>query len=754
MKCFKAFLMSLVLFMVVCPVLAQDGAGEDTQGKGTAESPYFLPKTESPVKIDGKVDDDEWSKALRLELPYETWPGENTPARVKTECYMLFDNSCLYVAFRAFDPEPANLRAYYYERDKFLFDDFVAIFLDTFNDERSAYGFRCNPLGLQWDDIRTRTKAAQSHGVPVAWDAIYDSAGKIYDWGYAVEMAIPFNQLRFQRSKKAQVWGFNLRRIYPRNLLYTLDHVPRDRSNFCLMCQYAKLEGFEGTKPGRNIELVPTLTGVYTEARTGLPDGEFETLNKDAEAGISARWGITPNLTLSGAVNPDFSQVEADALQMDINEPFALSYEERRPFFTEGSDYFNTNLDALYTRTMRDPSWGVKFAGKEGANTIGAYMVRDDITNLIFPGSHNSRSTSLDMSNTASVLRYKLDLGRNYTFGILGTDREGDEYYNRLLGVDTEMRLTKKDMVQFQFLASKTRYPDATADAFDQDMGDFAGNAMDFSYSHDTRNWDFTAAYQDITPGFRADLGYMPQVDYRKGSVGTNYTWYGKRGGWFRELSLGGQYSYIADQEDNLINSGGFLQLLYRGSMQSYVTLTGRKWTESFLGVEFDQSELSFYSNFKPKRINFTLMGNFGDRVDYANVRPGRRIRLFPDIVFKPGRHLQLELAHIFERLTIDEGRLYTANITYLQVAYYFNVRTFLRSIFQYVDYNYNAALYTFPINPRYKNFISQVLFTYRVNPRTVFFLGYSDNHLGNRNFPLTQNDWTVFAKLSYAWSL
>lgn len=757
MKFYKVILVSLFLVLFVYPALSDGDIAQKIKGEGagTAENPYLLPKAAAPIKIDGKLEDKEWESALKLDLPYETWPGENIKAPVRTECYISYTNSYLYVAFRAFDPHPKRIRAFYFERDKFLFDDFVAIFLDTFNDERFAYGFRCNALGLQWDDIRTRTKAAQAHGVPVAWDAIYDSAGKIYDWGYAVEMAIPFNQLRFQRTREDQVWGFNVRRIYPRKWLQTLDHVPMDRNNYCLMCQYAKIKGLKGIKPGRNIELVPTVTGLRTDERTNLPDGEFEKRNEDLEAGLTARWGLATNLTLNGTVNPDFSQVEADALKLDINEPFALFYEERRPFFYEGDEYFKTDFSAVYTRMMRDPTWGIKLAGKEGAHTIGAYVVRDDITNLVFPGSHDSTKTSLDFANTSSVFRYKIDLGSNYTLGALGTDREGGDYFNRLFGFDGNFRITKKDRVQFQFLGSSTRYPDEVAEDFAQEQGDFFGSAFDFSYTRDTRNWDFSAEIQNLTEGFRADLGYMPQVNYRQGNLGTSYTWIGGRKKWYRELRLGGQYSYSADQDGNLIYNGGALTLSYRGRLQSYLDFTAKEFRETYSGLEFDQFQFNTYFQTRPIRgLEFIFISNIGDRIDYSNVRPGKRIYLASALVLKPGTHMLLELSHVYERLRVEGDRLYTANVSYLKAAYHFNVRTFLRAILQYVDYDFNVDLYTYPMYPEYKLLTTQFLFTYRINPRTLFFLGYSDNYYGRVQYPLTQNDWTVFAKISYAWSL
>lgn len=724
-------------------------------GTGTAEDPYIVPPARSAIKIDGNPEESAWKDALQLNLPFETWPGDNTPAPVRTECYVTYDRSNLYIGFRAYDPEPKKIRVYYFDRDKIIFDDFVAVFLDTFNDERRAYGFRSNSLGVQFDDIRTRSGTSPGGGTALAWDAIYDSKGQIYDWGYTVEMAIPFNQLRFQRTNQAQVWGFNARRIYSRDVLYLLDHITIDRSNDCLMCQYVKIKGFEGVSPGRNIELVPTLTAARTDQRTALPGGNFEKRNQDIEPGLTARWGITPNMTLSGTVNPDFSQVEADALQLDINEPFALFYDERRPFFYEGADYFNTLFNAVYTRTMRDPAWGLKFTAKAGTNTIGAYVVRDDITNLIFPGSHGSTTTSLDTANTSFVFRYKHDFGRNITVGVLGTDREGDDYFNRLLGIDGEFRLTRKDRVQFQLLGSTTRYPGEVALAFEQEEENFKGTALDLKYAHDTRGWDFSARCQNLTRGFRADLGFMPQVNFRCGDVNTSYTWYGKGKTWYRELTLGAQYTYGTDQKGNLVSSGANLQLNYRGIMQSYVFLQAGKYRETYNHQEFPQFNAMVYGNFKPARdFELTFTGNFGDRIDYANTRPGQRVRLNPSIVFKPGRHMRIELGHIYERLNAAGSQLYTANISQLTAVYHFNTRTFFRAILQYVDYDYNVENYTFSIDPRYKHLFSQLLFSYRINPRTVLFLGYSDNYFGNQDFSLAQNDRTFFAKVGYSWTL
>jgi hypothetical protein len=750
MSKFMHFILFLFLFQLAAAPF-QYARTADRRGAGTQESPHVLPQADGKIKIDGKLNEPAWKKALKLPLPYETWPGENTPAPVETECYITHTHTHLYVGFRAHDPRPSKIRAYYFDRDKIYYDDFVMVFLDTFNDERRAYGFRSNPLGVQADDIRTRQGASQ------AWDAIYESAGKIYDWGYEVEMAIPFNQLRFQRTRGEQVWGINARRIYPRDALFHLDSVKLERGNNCMMCQYIKIKGLEGARPGRNIEVVPTVTAHRTEARENMPDGPMEKESQKVEGGLTVRWGITPNMTMSGAINPDYSQVEADSLQLDLNQPFALFYEERRPFFYEGAEYFKTNFSAVYTRAQREPEWGIKLTGKTGGSTVGAYIVRDELTNLIFPGSHGSANASLSKANTSSVLRYKHDFGRNVTVGGLLTARDGDDYYNRVYGLDMDLRLSRSDRLEVQYLRSSTRYPDEVVNnpMYGQTEGEFGGGALDIVFKHATRHWNLSAGYRDVAAGFRADQGYMPQVDYRKGTLSAGYTWSARRRTWYRQLELAVQGNYTADQDGDLITGGGDLVMRYVGPKQTDTLLRIGKHRETLAGQEFDQLNASLYAEMKPTgNMEFAMTLEGGDCIDYDNVRLGKRITMMPQFIFKPNRHMRMELSHIYERLNVDSRELYTANITQMTAVYHMNVRTYIRAILQYVNYGFNTENYLFQMMPELKRLNTQLLFTYKLNPRTVLYLGYSDQYHGNSAYRLTQNSRTLFAKISYAMSL
>jgi len=748
----KHIILKLVLMITLfCLTSAYAGDKEaaTNDGKGTTENPHIIPRTASEINIDGKLDEAAWQEALVIDLPYETYPGENIEAPVRTEALLLYTQSYLYVGFKAYDPNPDAIRANYTERDQIYNDDYIAIFLDTFNDERRSFVLRSNPLGVQSDDIIATNVG--HHGA--SWDAIYESRGQLTDWGYTVEMAIPFNQLRFQRSSGNQVWGMNLRRLYPRSVFSHIDVIPFDRNNDSQVAQFLKFRGFEGATPGRNIELVPTLTGVRTDERSGLPNGNFKILNKDVEAGLSARWGFTANFTLNGTLNPDFSQVEADARQLNINQPFALHYSEKRPFFTEGSDYFSTLKSAVYTRTMRDPFWGMKLTGKENGHTIGAYISRDRLTNLIFPGSQSSSSTSLDRDNTAAVFRYKKDLGARYTVGLMATDREGKDYFNRLVGFDSNLRITNSDRINLQVLGSSTQYPDQTATDFSQKQGKFNDRFIAFEYDHEARNWGWWLDYDNVGSGFRADMGFIPMVGFENMEGGVNYSWIGKPGSWWTGFGISNEMNYYEDENGGLLRKGGSLMFNYQGIMRSHSHFRSVVSQEVYNGKRFDLTYFTSCFGFYPiSNVWFHTHALFGDRIDYANTRIGKRFSIDPEISLNLGRHLQLDFGHTYETMRVNDKRLYTANISQMKAVYHFNVRTFVRGIFQYVNYDYNVTNYTVDQNPEYKHFFTQLLFSYKINPFTVFFLGYTDNYFGNQDYDLTQSDRTLFMKLSYAW--
>ncbi|UCF77937.1 MAG: carbohydrate binding family 9 domain-containing protein [Candidatus Eiseniibacteriota bacterium] len=737
-----------VTLLLAPPLLA--APGNDT-AMDSLRIPYRVPEVDSDIAVDGVLDEDLWQNALVLELDYEVRPGENIPPPVRTEVLLAYSREYLYVGFRAFDPDPSAIRARITDRDRMYDDDWVAVILDTFNDERRCIEFFSNPLGVQGDAIETPEGSGQD------WDAIWDSAGRITDQGYVTEMAIPFSSLRFQRTEGDQVWGFDAVRSYPRIVRHHIGAFPRDRNNNCYLCQAIKLVGFARAKPGRNFELDPTLSALLTQERDRFPEGDFVDRESRLDPGLTVRWGLTPNMTLNATVNPDFSQVEADAVQLDINTQFAIFYPEKRPFFLECADFFQTRLQTVDTRTLADPRWGLKVTGKEGVNTLGLFMVQDDITNMLFPGSQYSSRTSLDMHSTGSVLRFSRDLGGSSRLGVLLTDREGKDYYNRMGGVDGDVRITTKDRIWFQMLGSRTLYPQQTASDFGQDLEAMKGAAADIFYLRDTRSLDWYVGYREVQDDFRADLGYMPQVDFRYMDAGWGHTWNNEPDQWYNMLNFGSGYELEEDHGGNLLQRAFTYWFNYAGPLDAHLDLDGRFGRRTYGGREFDDTHVHFDTALNPSGSIFLGPCTFvGDQIDYDNVRPGSRVRFKPWLEYKLGRNIALELAHTFERLNVNEWRLFTARVTELKTVCQFDKRTFLRVILQYSDYAYNPELYApdSGVNPEEEFLFSQILFSYKINPQTVLFVGYSDNHEGYRDIKLTQADRAFFVKIGYAWVL
>jgi hypothetical protein len=728
---------------------APASAGRQAPDRERGVDPYPIPQVEHRISVDGVLDEAVWEQAWTTTLDYEVQPGENTPAPVRTEVLVMHDAHRVYVGFRAYDPEPAAIRAHLSDRDQAWADDWVGVVLDTFNDERRNYLFVVNPHGVQSDGI----EHWPSGDTP--WDGIWASAAVITDWGWSAEIEIPFSTLRFQRSDTPQIWGFDAIRGYPRSVFRQMGAFPRDRSNNCYLCQAHKIEGFAGVSPGRNLELVPTLTASRTDTRTDLPGGSLTDGDPKAELGLTARWGFTPNLTLSAAVNPDFSQVEADARQLEVNRPFAIFYPEKRPFFMEGADFFETSLGVIYTRMVREPAWGLKLTGKEGAHTVGAYVIDDDTTNLIVPGSESSAFTVLDESNRATVLRYKYDLGSRFTLGGIFTNREGTEYLNRVGGFDGELRLSPRDRVTVQLLASSTQYPEEISEAFGQPEGEFDDWAGELVYTHETRTWMWWAAWADIGEDFRADLGFMPQVDYVHREVGLGYQWNAVDGSWYSRMDLKAKVADTVDQRGGLLFHEDVVQFTIEGPLQSHSIVRPSLAREGFGGREFDFTRLKLHICAKPNgHSHLWLNLNAGGQVDYANVRAGDFVNLDGGLWYRFGRHLYLEPSFARERMEVDAGWLYTSTIAQLTASWQFDARTFVRAILQHVGDRFNPELYADGRGPEYEDLFAQLLFSYKVNPQTVLFVGYSDTSAAAGDYGLTRTNRTVFAKVGYAWVL
>lgn len=740
----RAAATSVLLFFSVFNVRAAD------TDLAQRQVPLDIPRAGSEIVVDAVLDEPAWKTARRATLDFETSPAENIPARARTEAFITYDDEQLYVAFIAHDPDPSRIRAHLSDRDGIFQDDFVGVILDTFNDQRRGFEFFVNPLGVQGDLFQDDINQVEDE----TFDAIWESEGQITDTGYIVEMAIPFRSLRFRNGGAPQIWGVEFMRTYPRDERHQFRAYRADRNLACFLCEFQKYRGFEGVDPGNNLEIMPTITGLQTRERPeyAAPFGDAES---EFEPGIDFRWGVTPNIILNATLNPDFSQVEADSAQLDVNNQFALFFDERRPFFLEGQDLFDDVFGLVYTRNIADPDYGAKVTGKEGVHAFGAFVTDDAITNLVFPGAQGNDFESFDFESRNAAARYRFDLGPNSAIGALVTKREGDEYSNAVYALDGLYRITPSDKVTVEFAGSKTEYPEVVATEFDQPLEPFDGEAWHVSYDRNVREYFLYADYNSIDDGFRGDLGFLPQVGYEKALAGGGYRWHGDEDDWYRRLQLSGDYDVTFDTDGQELEREVEAYASFNGSLQSYLETGLIRRRQFYDGVMYYQTLKQVFGEFKPSGA--VAAGAFlrhGDAIDFANSRAGTVFQAEPFLNLRLGRHLSINLNHLYQELDVAEGRLFTARVTDLRTVWQFNTRMSVRWIAQYRDVTRDPALYIDDVDARSQDWGNQLLFSYKVNPRTLVYAGYSDGQEAIDGDPLDEQVQTIFLKLSYAWQL
>jgi hypothetical protein len=717
---------------------------------------FTVKAADSPIQVDGVLDEPAWAGAVVIPVAYEWAPGDNIPAPVRTDCLVTYDRTRLYVAFRAHDPRPHEIRAHLMDRDDtdtLIQDDHVGIMIDTFNDERRAFQFRLNPLGVQADAIFSEQDGIEDF----SWDMIWAAEGRITAEGYTIEMALPLKQLRFQPGAGVQTWGFEAFRSWPRNIRHRLSSQTRDRDKLCLLCQENKVTGFQGLAQGRNLEFDPTATFGRTDTRAGAGEPSLERGDIDRDFGLSARWSVTSNFTLNGAANPDFSQVEADVAQLDVNQRFALYYPEKRPFFLEGIDFFTTPIQAVFTRTVADPYGGAKLTGKQGANAVGVFVTHDRLNNLLLPANQGSDNTTLDDEVTSIVGRYRRDVGRGSTIGALFAGREGSEYHNRQASLDLFWQASPSDSVRAQYIRTDTRYPDAAPTGLGLRKGGFGGDAYWLEYTRFTRRWIAFAFYEAYSPGFRADMGFVPRVDVRTFQGQGQRRWQRGAGAWFNTIDVGIRGWRTTEWDWDLSEQTVAAFVAYLGPYQSQLQFNMPRDIVVFEGVRYEYLRPNFFFTIKPGgNASLGLSGRFGGGVDYTNAREATSVlQLGPQLEYRPIRQLNLGLSHSLDQLSVPGGRLYRANLTQLKAVYNVNVRTFFRGILQYTDITRQPERYAFPVEDHNRRLFTQLLFSYKLNPQTVLFLGYSDNSTAEkRGADLLRMNRTFFVKLGYAWVL
>nr|MBA3247098.1 carbohydrate binding family 9 domain-containing protein [Pyrinomonadaceae bacterium] len=518
--------------------------------------PVRIPRFSAAPVIDGQLDEEVWKQAVVLKDFYQINPGDNIAPTAPTELLIGYDDRHLYLGWRAYD-DPAKVRATVARRDNVFGEDNVRVLLDTFNDQRKAYILGFNPLGVQQDGILT-----EGGGQDFNVDLVMESKGQLTSDGYIVEVAIPFKSLRYEAGK-GKVWGFHAWRNIDRNSDELDSWMPISRDISGTLNQAGQITGLEGISTERTIELIPSLTVSETGRRVrSLPPAPQDDIGRlinepiKFDPGLTAKFGISPTMTLDLAINPDFAQVEADQLVVTTNQRFPIFFPEKRPFFLEGIEIFRTPSAVVHTRAIVDPDIAVKLTGRRGPNTYGVMLASDNgpgnFTENERTLAFNAETTRnplttppgnirfLDKNAHIGVFRLNRNIGRENTLGFIATTYNFIEKHNHLAGLDGRFKLDPQTTLTFQLVGTHSRnfffdpffIPGAAEFAADRARGLVrgqnrygTGNGMNYNAAlfRSGRNWNFELFGEGRTRNYRADVGFTSRTNTNFNGVFTGY---------------------------------------------------------------------------------------------------------------------------------------------------------------------------------------------------------------------------------------
>ena len=710
-------------------------------------------------------------------------PKDGAPAQQKTDVYLGYDAKNFYAIFICFDEDSSRIRARMTrredigpasEQDVQFEHDQVQLYLDTFADQRRSYGFMTNPLGIQYDFIWTDILSYDP-----SWDTVWDSRGRITSQGYVAFMAIPFKSLRFS-SAREQTWGILLQRVVPHsNDNSFFPHV--SASIYGRLSQESELHGLEDIRPGRNIQLIPYgLIDSFHALDQRDPSHPFFTgKNLGGRAGLDGKFILKDSLVFDFTVNPDFRQLESDQPQNTVNQRFEVFFPEKRPFFQEGANYFETPINMYFTRRIANPQFGVRVTGKLGPYGIGVLASDDQSPGLIVPDNdplHGKRAYF-------TVGRLTRELWKQSQIGIYYSDREMDAVPDSLCATNA---VNTTEQIACVSRSNRVGGPDFTfhfgdhlqirgqalASATDQiNKLHFAGSLFALTAEYTSRHISYALDARDITSGFVTLMGFYQRPDIRKATNTLSYLFRPEGAvvtSWGPRMFQRTTYDHAGNQLDAIYEPSININLrkntnisIYSGHWREllrpsdYSVLTHN--TDFNKGDYFGTSVTSSYLGWMSVNANFFTGKNIN--FDPPTNRPpvlANETQLVAGMTVHPFNRLSIANDYILERLTsrTEHAAIINSHVVRSKWNYQYNKQLSFRAIAQY------DALLT---NPQYtnlassKNINADFLITYLVHPGTAFYLGYNSNLQNLDPFTLARtpgryiNDGrTFYAKISY----
>ncbi len=725
---------------------------------GKAATPV-IPDLTSWLGKNGRPGEAAWRHAAHFSIPYEINPGHNTPAPVATQVDAGYTADALWLRFEAQDPHPADIGLRYREHDDMesFSDDFLGVMLSPFDDTQWAYEFFCTAGGVEWDAFRQQNNEFSS------WDAVWSCSAARTASGYEVIMKIPFASIKFPHSPAPQRWGLIFFRNWPRSIRHQLFSQPLDYDSSCTLCSMVRARTATAIRASpADFQLIPAVTVIRTDSRNDAAGG-LEQGSPALQASLDARWVLRPDLEWSATVNPNFSQVAPDVLQLSANRQFALLYQENRPFFEQGTQVFNTPSVRYSTDTftpsgslvdtldITDPRFATKLVGQVGADEMGVLATEDTATAIVLPGPQTSTTRTFDFSTRDELLRYRYDLGAS-AVGLYASDRDGGGYDSGLYAADGDWQIDPSDVVTALVGSSTTDYGPAVASAFGIAPGTVQGDLWTLDYARTRRNYNLDLDLSHVADGFRADLGYLPQVGYDQGAFLGEYDFYAPDEDWWQNLGFGtiSNWTRATDGGANLDRKVKLYTVLHAND-QAQVYFYATRDEQYYQGKTFTLYQYELDTTIQPVGwLNAEVDAVGGDGVDYVGVRKTGLFSVTTTLHVQPGRHLKIDLVDDYEQLGLSGQRLFTANVYDLRVAWYFTSRLFADVIGQGQGVRNDTALYP-PGTPRRSGTLAtQWLLGYQINPWTVFYAGSSEGYQQTPDNQLVPQQRTFFLKGSY----
>jgi len=693
-----------------------------------ARAPFELPLSGAPLRLEQGLEDDAWPGALKLVRFFEIFPGDGGAPPVETRASLIRDGDALFVAVHASDPEPGRIRAPLVDRDRVFTDqDFIQVEIDPLGQGRSSRLFRVNPRGVQGDGVYDETVGIDDFSP----DFRYESVARRTATGWTVALRIPRPSLPAPGTDPLE-WRVVIFRNYPRAQVHQMASNPIPRGSGCWLCFASRVEGAPWA-PRHELSLTPYATLARSSGDPAL-----------AEAGADLRWSTPGGLTLDATLWPDFSQIESDVPRIDANARFALGFPEKRPFFMAGSDLFATPIQAVYTRSIADPAWGVRATGP----SLAVLLARDDGGGLaLVPGPTGSERVPQPAGSLVALARFRKPLAGGLTPGLLWTSRDTEGGgANRVFGPDLDWRPSPTEHFQAQLLLSRTETPPRPELHPTWDGRQLDSHAVSLAWTHTAPGLNASLAWEDVGPGFRADTGFVPQVGVERWAASAGYAVYSD--GWLTLVQPGLHAARASGEGGRLLERTTAPELVLQGRRGFSGVFAYHVGERTAIGEELlESSFLSFDVELQPGRRvpRLALAGRLGEAVDVVEARVGRGGALGLDLVLRPEARLGVDLHAEREWLDGPGGEAaFSARVVRARASWALDVRRFVRLIVQHERLRRAGA--GGPLAAERLEW--SALMGYRLGWRTVAFAGYAGSTAG----PGTGPDHQLFFKL--AWEL